>query len=509
MEDHAGNQLRPPYHGEVKGSFDCIGIVYVAQARLAAYDYNQDFMRTAIAILFLAAALAPAADLRAGRASVIITPPKGAPMAGYYYVRLNEGTHDDLHSKALVIASGGDSAGSKAALVALDLASIPRDIVEEARKLIASSTGIPGDHVMISATHTHTGPELGARLKGVDAQTLQLAMSYRASLAGKIAESVRLANADLQFARLRAGIGHESSVSFIRRYKMKDGTIGWNPGKLNPNIMHPMSSIDPDLPVLYFESTEGKPLATYVNFANHLDTVGGMQYSADYPYTIGKVLGEVKGPEMLTMFTIGTAGNINHVDVRTKDPQKGNSEAARIGAILAGDVVKTWGRMEPIGAGPLHSRTEIVNVPIPPIAAGDLEKARAIVANYGKPGANKFYDQVYAFKVLDLEERHGKRLEAEVQVITLGDQVAWVGLPGEIFVELGKSIKIASPYPYTIIAELANGALGYVPDRKAYAEGAYEVISSRFAAGGGELLVDAARRMLNEGRATVTSWFNQ
>ena len=301
-------------------------------------------MRTLIGLLLVAATLTPAADLRAGRASVVITPPKGAPMAGYYYVRLNEGTHDDLHSKALVIESGG----SKAALVALDLASIPRDIVEDARRLIASSTSIPADHVMISATHSHTGPELGARLKGVDAQTLQLAMKYRGSLAGKIAESVRLANADLQLARLRAGIGHESSVSFIRRYRMKDGTVGWNPGKLNPNVVHPMGSIDPDLPVLYFESPDGKPLATYVNFANHLDTVGGMQYSADYPYTIAKVLGEIKGPDMLTIFTIGTAGNINHIDVNTKEPQKGNAEAARIGAILAGDIVKTWGRMPPV-----------------------------------------------------------------------------------------------------------------------------------------------------------------
>lgn len=73
-------------------------------------------MRIAIATLFLTATLASAAELRAGRASIVITPPKGAPMASYYYVRLNEGTHDDLHSKALVIESGGESGNSKAAL---------------------------------------------------------------------------------------------------------------------------------------------------------------------------------------------------------------------------------------------------------------------------------------------------------------------------------------------------------------------------------------------------------
>jgi hypothetical protein len=91
-------------------------------------------------------------------------------------------------------------------------------------------------------------------------------------------------------------------------------------------------------------------------------------------------------------------------------------------------------------------------------------------------------------------------MEAEVQVISLGDQIAWVGLPGEIFVELGQAIKLASPFPHTIVVELANGSIGYVPNRRAYPEGAYEVISSRVAAGGGEMLVDAAVRLLIEHR---------
>jgi hypothetical protein len=97
---------------------------------------------------------------------------------------------------------------------------------------------------------------------------------------------------------------------------------------------------------------------------------------------------------------------------------------------------------------------------------------------------------------MDLVERGGKPFPAEVQVIALGKSVAWVGLPGEIFVEHGRAIKVASPFPVTIIAELANGNLGYVPDRKAYAEGAYEVISARVAAGGGEAMVASAIEQL-------------
>jgi len=87
-------------------------------------------------------------------------------------------------------------------------------------------------------------------------------------------------------------------------------------------------------------------------------------------------------------------------------------------------------------------------------------------------------------------------LEAEVQVIALGGQLAWVGLPGEIFTELGMAIKTASPFRYTVVSELANGSIGYVPNRKAYPEGAYESESARCGPGSGEMLVDAAVRML-------------
>ena len=110
----------------------------------------------------------------------------------------------------------------------------------------------------------------------------------------------------------------------------------------------------------------------------------------------------------------------------------------------------------------------------------------------------KFMDQVQTFKVLDVLAREGRPLEVEVQVIALGDDVAFVSLPGEIFVELGLAIKAASPFKHTQIIELANGSIGYVPNRSAYPEGNYEVVSARCAAGSGEKLVEAAVRMLKE-----------
>jgi hypothetical protein len=221
-----------------------------------------------------------------------------------------------------------------------------------------------------------------------------------------------------------------------------------------------------------------------------------MQYSADYPHMLARLLGGAKGPAMLTVFSIGTAGQVNHVDVNSPTPQKGHEEAARIGAILAGEVLRTFRNLHRVEAGAVGASGEIVALPLAPIRPGDTEWARGVVAKYGTAEAAPFLDQVYAFKALEIEERRGRPIEAEVQVISLGDQIAWVGLPGEIFVELGKAIKLASPFPYTIVVELANGSIGYVPNRRAYPEGAYEVISSRVAAGSGEMLVEAAVRLL-------------
>ena len=240
-------------------------------------------------------------------------------------------------------------------------------------------------------------------------------------------------------------------------------------------------------------------IATYVNFAMHPDTVGGLQISADYPYTLSRLLGEYKGAGMLTIFANGACGNINHVDVKWKDPQKGHHEAVRIGTILAANVLQAYKKAQTI-SGSLRARSETVKLPLPIVSEAEIEEARRIAripADVETPQP-KFLERVKAYKVLDVMARDGKPHEVEVQVIALGDEVAWVSLPGEIFVELGLAIKKASPFRYTFISELANGSVGYIPNREAYAQGAYEVVSSRCAEGSGELLVQSAIHQLKE-----------
>lgn len=440
-----------------------------------------------------------AAELRVGAAAVNITPPVGIGMAGYYFERGAQGTNDDLFAKAIVL----DRDGVQAALVGLDLISTTRWMVEAARSEIEKTTQLRGDHVMISATHAHTGPVLSKRGAREDAQGGNAGSSeqYSADLPKRIAESVRLAASRLQPARASAAIGREEHLSFNRRFFMKDGTVGWNPGKLNPRIARPAGPIDPDVGVILFESVRekqsGQPRATYVNFAMHPDTVGGELFSADYPGALSRILAGYKGAEMMTLFANGTCGNINHIDVNWAAPQKGPQEAHRIGTILAAAVFQAYKQLQPVKIGPLRARSQIVNLPLPEVKPAEVEKARATVVRYGMKDNAGFMEKVQAYKVLDIAAREGRPQEVEVQAIALGDEIAWVSLPGEIFVELGLAIKKASPFRFTMIAELANGSIGYIPNKEAYPQGNYEVVSARCAAGSGEMLVEAALELLH------------
>lgn len=452
-------------------------------------------MKLVVSFLLIAAAAASAyaQELRAGTAQVVVTPPTGTPMAGYYHPRASAGVHDDLHAKAIVLRQGKTTF----ALIACDLIHVPEPVVEASRKLIESETGIPPRNVMISATHAHTGPVIpgGTSRLVFGGKEAELAQAYAAGLPVKIAGAVKLAIGSLQPARIRAGAGIQAELTFNRRFHMTDGTVGWNPGKMNPRIVRPAGPIDPQVGVISVETTSGAPLATLVNYALHLDTVGGLEISADYPYTLAKTIASARPGA--TLFTLGCAGNLNHIDVKSAKPQKGHEEAARIGAALGQEVVRALDSLETVQSG-LAVRSAVVELPLASHDPGEVEWARQTAATYGQPKPAPFLELVKAFRILDVEARARQPLRAEVQAIRLGSDTALVALPGEVFTELGLDIKQRSPFKRTIVVELANGSIGYVPDRKAFSEGNYEAVSARCAAGSGERLVEAAIGLLKQ-----------
>src|SRR6185503_12159729 len=95
---------------------------------------------------------------------------------------------------------------------------------------------------------------------------------------------------------LSAGFAEQLSLSFNRRYVLKNGTVATNPGKLNANIVRPAGPIDPQVGLLLFKR-DGKPVAGLTVFALHADTTGGTEFSADYPYFLAQHLQHEFGPD--------------------------------------------------------------------------------------------------------------------------------------------------------------------------------------------------------------------
>ena len=452
-------------------------------------------MRSLVALLLLAPA-AVAGPLTAGAARVDITPPAGTPLAGYYHFRGADGTHDPLHATAVVL----EQDGTRAALVGLDLIGLRAEAVADARKLIADAVGIPPTHVMVWATHSHTGPVLtdGKSRAGAVGGGHPLAVQFARDLPAKIADAVKRADAARVPARVRRTVGAEPGLAFNRRFHMADGTVGWNPGKLNPRIVRPAGPADDRVPVVLVEPADGKaPLLCQTTFALHLDTVSGTRFSADYPFQLGQSLRAALGDGLVPQFAMGCSGDVNHLNVTSPTPQKGHTEAARIGTRLAAAVLRAVERAEP-AAGNLRASAAVVELAAAAHTPADEAAAGPVVAaaTARTSPAPAFLDQVKAFRVTDVRDRAGRPFPAEVQVIALGDDLAWVGLPGEVFNSLGAAIIAGSPFRQTAVVSLANGNVGYVPDRQAYPQGNYEVVSARVAAGSGERLVDEALRQL-------------
>ncbi len=440
-------------------------------------------------------------EIRGGIAVVEITPPPSYRMSGYFHERLSTGTHDPLLAKALYLGQGSE----QAALVFCDIIGISLDVSNRARRQASERTGIPASRILVAATHSHTGPlYFGALRKHFHEQAVSShgkdpheVIDYPSLLVSQLVDVIARAQALALPVVLEVGVARETRLSFNRRFHMKDGTVRFNPGKLNPNILRVAGPIDPDVGVLLLREGKNRyPLASLVNFALHLDTVGGTQYSADYPYYLSRSLQQKFGKNFVSLFSIGACGDLNHIDVTHDRPQKGQEEAKRLGTSLAESVKKALAGGRPV-IPRFGARSETVQVPLQRYDREKVARARRDLFKVGT-GELPFLKQVEAYKIAALELREGPTLPMEVQVFRIGSDVALVGLPGEVFVDLALAIKKDSPFKTTVVLELCNDAPGYVPTRKAFAEGSYETVNSRIESGGGEMLVEAAARLLRE-----------
>jgi neutral ceramidase len=455
--------------------------------------------RCSFAILLLfTSSVATASEFRVGAARVDITPKNGTPMGGYYKFRGVGGVQDPLFAKTIVI----EQDGALAALVVLDLSGTTRPVVAAARKLIQEQSGIEAERVMISATHTHSGPQLprGTLIDNITKATSPPGMEYVGALPALIAESVAKAKANLAPAMPSVAIGKAEGLAFNRRV-LREGTTEaiWQPAKIDPAIERPAGPVDPTLGLLVFGSPDpnAAPLAAYVNFGMHPTSVGsGVRISADYPGVLTRLLSERKGGNMIAVFANGCCGNINHTDyISGKRPN-----TLEIGTRLADAATVAWPDLKAVQTHAPRACLMSVNLPRRKFSDAAIAKANDIASRMMTENLGTV-PMAEAVCILETVQKKDVPLQGDVQVISFSDDVAIVALPGEIFVELGLAIKKASPFKHTFIAELANGSIGYVPNREAYPQGNYEIVSARGEAGTGELLVETALKLLHDIKA--------
>ncbi len=447
-----------------------------------------------VIVVAILGAVAQEAPFQVGLAEIDITPPTGYRMDGYFYERLNTGRRDPLMAKALVLQQGT----TRAALVVGDLIGVPQTLTNDVRRLASARTGIPAANIAIAATHSHTGPlfagerarlfsERAAEKSGKDPLA---EVKYPEGLRDRLVEVIAAANGRLSPAAMELARSDEDRLSFNRRFHMKDGTVRFNPGVRNPEIVRPAGPIDPDLPFLLF-TKDKKPAGSLTVFALHADTVGGTEYSADYSGQLAAELRREFGDGFTSIFGIGTCGDINHIDVSGAR----SYDARLIGQQLAVRILSTRSRLalEQPALAVFSTRLSL------PLRKVSEEQAALARARRDKVGAKDlpFLEQVEIVTTLDLLHR-GPVLDADIQVLRLNRDVAIVLLPGEVFVDLGLAIKRASPFEHTLVIELANDNPAYIPTEKAFKEGSYEIVNSRIAPGGGERLAEAAIQLLKE-----------
>ena len=449
----------------------------------------------------------PDATLLAGTARVVITPPVGIHLTGFAGRAPSLGVHDDLYATALVLA-GHD--GERVVLVSLDVLGMYGDHVAPAIKAeVERATGIPGDRILLTCTHTHYGPVLTDHQEGGDAP---IAVAYRAALPHYVSGVVSAAIAALRPVTLAAGRGHVKIG--INRRELREGRIvlGQHPdGPLDSEVLvwrfdaaPTPDTPAPDAPLGWLRHAPDT-VATIVSYACHPVSLGGsMRYmTADFPGIARAEVERLVGGTCL--FLQGACGNIN--------PSLMLPEwdvPLRLGRALGAEAARATLFAEPVEALPLRFNRRAAGLPalLPAsleagerlIAQQEAERARLLSQSTPSPGRLWWVEQVLERARAGVESlRTGRPLppvEGTYAALRLGE-TALVSNPTELFCEIGMEIKRASPFTHTAVVGYTDAAIGYVPTRAAYPDGGYEVErASRVGPDAADLLRDVSLDLL-------------
>ncbi|MBR4675565.1 MAG: hypothetical protein IKP00_13975 [Victivallales bacterium] len=428
-----------------------------------------------------------------GTAKLDITPAIGCHLVGYFKDRISNDIHDPLFIKAISISDGE----REIALITLDIIDVPRNIISEAKEIIEKETGVKGDYILVSSTHTHTGPSAAEALETPGDPV------YAKSLVKKIVDVFTMARKHRVPAEIAHASGDAREEVHNRRWRMKDGTTRMNPGYMNPDAICPAGPTDPQLGLLIVRDPVTKvPLALYANLALHyVGTSNGLAISADYFGYFASAMQRIAGADFLVILANGTQGNINNCDFTR--PQRTSrtpyQQIERVANVVAAEAWKAWNllRDEDFKAeGVVDGRITMVTFKSRTATPEQLAEAKR---NFADKEHVPFNEWVYARELLLLQDLP-QEYPVPVHTLRVND-LGIAGLHGEVFVEIGLDIKARSPFPQTMVIGLANGSTGYIATDQALDEGSYETRLCRHVRspkGTGKLWADTAVNVFNE-----------
>lgn len=421
-----------------------------------------------------------AAPLRAGAAAVDITP-KQFPMnmPGGFSANLAEKAHDPLHARALVLNDGTTAL----ALVVVDNLGAGPDVLLEAKTRAAAKTGLKTENLLISSTHTHSGPSLNTRSES--------AKAYYEQFVEGVAESIIRAHAALRPAAIGVAAHSLPDEVFNRRWFLKEGAmpanpfgkfdrVKMNPGAGNAALDRPAGPTDPDVMVLSVQDAKRNALALYANYALHY--VGGApkgEMSADYFGEFARLMpSRVRGGEdFVAMLSNGASGDINNIPFTVSRPPREPFEQIRIVAQKTADAA--WVAQRKIAKHETDVRLGMVQRPLTlryrRPSEREVAEARAMLAVKDPEAVAKLprLAQNYARSTINAHERPEDTLTVTLQAARIGD-FAVCAIPFEVFVEIGLDLKKRSPFAQTMVVGLANGRHGYLPTPEHHRLGGYE-----------------------------------
>ncbi len=442
-------------------------------------------------------------QLQVGFAEVQITPPLGVFMAGYFQDRFADGILDDLFMQATAFSIGGKIC----VLVTADLIGIYRENIDLLRKSAASAAGIDERSIFITCSHTHTGPSVLKNEKYAGDS------AYFAFFSERLSDVIKWAIADCKPAKLGYGVGNAPRIAFIRRFRMKDGSVRTNPGVNNPEIVSPIGEVDERVSVIRIDR-EGAETIVIANFGVHPDVVGGTKISADYPgffrRTLKAALGNVK-----CAFINGAQGDVNHVNVFPRpadsngtfrdfdDVDRGYAHSRHMGNVIAAGVLQVYEKIQYIDVDSIDCAEQLVHIPSNRPKASELPLAHRYHELHlaGRDDEIPFFGMELTTEVARAErivklENGPDFFEIPVTALRLG-KLALVGFGGEPFCDIGRGVRENPNYECVIPCAITNGYEGYFPTMNAYTEGGYEAASSNFAAGVAEILIEEGKTLAN------------